>query len=611
MFRINNSSQVARKFKDARREKGLAYVAILILVAIMSTLGLSFLHMTVTGMRVALNRGEYIQADYLAETAVNHAMWRLLNEPGFPKKNDVYYMHSLGSDRYGYKVIRPTATTFAGIATVGAVGDNWVLQRNVPYIIPENVMTVYCDTNTWEHPYRRMVGASFDPPRPTFNIFINNVPWVELEGHPFSDEFVVALMDGANFVELGVWNGQSWGNLLTFLPGTSKKDHKCFDIAYDTYTGNALVFGYDDNQKGIVLYTVWDGSNWTAPAMAFDTGSGKEIRYIDAKGSPTSGEILIAVLDQDKDITLHRWDGTSFVKLVTLETDAALDTGMVVNITYEQQSGEAVIVWGQNGSAACKFVTWDGFSLSATNDLPPFTDDGQTIRMAADTTSDTILLMAIDKAKDVHAAVWDGSSWTDSYRFETDAEDTKYINCDAAWEGSGGEALAVWGNRSGAIVQYIRWVKGAALSSCTVENGPGFQDNIRSVRMCSLPGSDRIVLACNNKSEELRYSLWDGDRFRGNPALLLTAAQPSEERLPYDIDFSNYLAGPTAEPLPNPSISSNLCDGIVGYWELDETTGTVASDSSYNGHNGTLVNMDSVKRLGYGSHRGRLGLRWE
>ena len=86
MFRINNSSQVARKFKDARREKGLAYVAILILVAIMSTLGLSFLHMTVTGMRVALNRGEYIQADYLAETAVNHAMWRLLNEPGFPEK---------------------------------------------------------------------------------------------------------------------------------------------------------------------------------------------------------------------------------------------------------------------------------------------------------------------------------------------------------------------------------------------------------------------------------------------------------------------------------------------------------------------------------------------
>ena len=118
------------------------------------------------------------------------------------------------------------------------------------------------------------------------------------------------------------------GENLPFIWGTSKKDHKCFDIAYDTYTGNALVFGYNDNQKGIVMYTVWDGSNWMFPAQAFDTGGGKEIRYIDAKGSPTSGEILIAVLDKDKDITLHRWDGTSFAQLAILETDAAEDEGM-------------------------------------------------------------------------------------------------------------------------------------------------------------------------------------------------------------------------------------------------------------------------------------------
>jgi hypothetical protein len=39
--------------------------------------------------------------------------------------------------------------------------------------------------------------------------------------------------------------------------------------------------------------------------------------------------------------------------------------------------------------------------------------------------------------------------------------------------------------------------------------------------------------------------------------------------------------------------SGSICDGLVGYWELNEATGsTVASDSSGNSNNGTLTSMD-------------------
>jgi hypothetical protein len=38
--------------------------------------------------------------------------------------------------------------------------------------------------------------------------------------------------------------------------------------------------------------------------------------------------------------------------------------------------------------------------------------------------------------------------------------------------------------------------------------------------------------------------------------------------------------------------SDSLCDGLAGYWKLDETSGTVASDSSGSGNQGTLNNMD-------------------
>ena len=54
---------------------------------------------------------------------------------GFPGPN-VYTMHSLAGGRYGYKIRRHTDTTFATIATVGAIGESVVNQSYVLYIKP-------------------------------------------------------------------------------------------------------------------------------------------------------------------------------------------------------------------------------------------------------------------------------------------------------------------------------------------------------------------------------------------------------------------------------------------------------------------------------------------
>ena len=99
----------------------MALAVIIFLVAIISAVGLAFLYRVGALTASSTGHGSGMQAEYLAESAANHAIWRLLNEPGFPDKEDVYYMHSLGSGRYGYKVRKPTATTFAAVATVGGV----------------------------------------------------------------------------------------------------------------------------------------------------------------------------------------------------------------------------------------------------------------------------------------------------------------------------------------------------------------------------------------------------------------------------------------------------------------------------------------------------------
>ena len=37
-------------------------------------------------------------------------------------------------------------------------------------------------------------------------------------------------------------------------------------------------------------------------------------------------------------------------------------------------------------------------------------------------------------------------------------------------------------------------------------------------------------------------------------------------------------------------VNGSLTEGLVGWWKFDETDGTVASDSSGNGNDGTLTN---------------------
>jgi hypothetical protein len=63
------------------KQSGMAYVALLILLAIISTLGFAFLFKVGTLTSATMTRSTGMQAHYLAEAAVNHAMWRLLNEP--------------------------------------------------------------------------------------------------------------------------------------------------------------------------------------------------------------------------------------------------------------------------------------------------------------------------------------------------------------------------------------------------------------------------------------------------------------------------------------------------------------------------------------------------
>ena len=146
-------SEFAKKIAH-KKEAGLALIWVLMVLSVTSALSLAFLQKVSIGVATTGTRSDSIQAQYLAEAAANHAMWRLLNQDTFPAASDVYYMHSLGNGRYGYKVRRHTDTTFATIAVVGGVGDAVVQQSYVLY-----VDTKWYDPD-WK--YRQKISISAD-----------------------------------------------------------------------------------------------------------------------------------------------------------------------------------------------------------------------------------------------------------------------------------------------------------------------------------------------------------------------------------------------------------------------------------------------------------------
>ena len=124
-------------------ERGSSYVAVLVLVAALSATALAFVNRVAVQTGSAQLEWERSQADYMACAAVNHAMWRLVNDATFVASADPsryvmhdYTFHSIYKGRYGYMVRPHTSRTFATIAAIGIFGDAVAERRHVICLDP-------------------------------------------------------------------------------------------------------------------------------------------------------------------------------------------------------------------------------------------------------------------------------------------------------------------------------------------------------------------------------------------------------------------------------------------------------------------------------------------
>ncbi|MFH1490275.1 MAG: hypothetical protein ABII06_15325 [Pseudomonadota bacterium] len=529
--RFSNSPQVADKSRSKtliREEKGIAFITILLLLALTSALSLAFLQKASIGTSAVVSRGETMQAHYLAESAANHALWRLLNDPAFSPSETVYTMHSLGNGRYGYKVRKPTLTKFGTVATVGGVSNAVTNQSYVQYLKPYNIITAYDKSSQAIPKQRRLLGATWADPSDTVNDGPDSAKWLVLQGSPKKKEIIMGTLDAENDINLAVWDGTSWAHLNEFTT-SSNAAYRCLDIAYENLAGKALVVGRYA-ASGDVRYNIWDGNDWVFATAQIDANltPGSSLQHVDMASRPNSDEILIALAQFDNDLKVVQWNGSSFIDHG--EIDTAMENNEVggVEIVYEQQSGDALVLWGHSDAHQVYYSVWSGASLSPVGQVPfDFGKVPKVIRAAADPNSDFIFIAALDDSEDLNVAVWNGEAWIDSRELETSCYNDSEQVFDIAWEHSGEEVVITWAPSSGNKVRYFKWPKGTALSGHAVQNGPDFQATPHLVRLSPIAGTEKIVLLVKNASNELRYSLWTGNRFLGDPAILLESGLES------------------------------------------------------------------------------------
>lgn len=515
----------------------MAYLAVLLLAALLTTIALTFLESVHSRTRGTVSRNRDMTAYYLAEAATQHAKWRILNEPGFPARSDVYTMRKFGEGRYGYRVVAPTATKPGSILAVGALPGGHVARRNQVLRVPSRVAAVYGVATTNFPQHRRLVGASWGGPGSTLDIGTKEPHWMEMKGSPTRNEIVLGELDETGKVRLCIWKPAGWGNSL-LLTSKGETAYKAFDVAYESLSGDAVAVGRDTDLALFEGYNtaVWNGASWTVP-LAISLGLGNTIRYLTMEPDPTSDEILLPYVTAKKEVFFARWNGASVASVSRIETGARAGSGALVDAAYEGLSGEALVVWS-SGDGRCYSRVWDGAVLAAATVLPNFGSAGRTIRMAADPASDSIMVAVGDEDGDINLVVWNGSGWGESREIETEARQNANFTrelFDLAWSPARAGGMIAWQSSTTTRARILRWQGGASLAARSIENGPELQAEPRAIRLAVVPGTDRIVLLGLNSAQDLYYSLWNGTRFVPSTPILLESNVSWAEDLPFAV----------------------------------------------------------------------------
>jgi len=305
------------------------------------------------------------------------------------------------------------------------------------------------DTATW--------GSQSEMATAGSSVRFTRVAYCPIENRSF-EKIVVTLSDDG-YLDAYVWDGTAWSvtNDLANV-GTTANAYKCFDIAYEKTSGEALlVYSAAPATNLRVGYKTWSfTSGWSSESTyVIASGTAQTAYWISTASKPTSGanEIAVGVLGDSTSLDAYGliWNGASFSSQQLLTGTVTIATEECIAVAYEQSSGYATFV-SSTGNNAFSWQ-WSGTAWDASATTFDLSGNGQPhwFTLKANPINDELFAVSLDHQIDLNTAYWSGTAWTLHTEHDADVDSDAQRCADFAWEPTGSKGLLVWGTTTGQI----------------------------------------------------------------------------------------------------------------------------------------------------------------
>jgi hypothetical protein len=353
--------------------------------------------------------------------------------------------------------------------------------------------------------------------------------WFDIEsGTVRKNEKILAVLDSGLDINVQVSDGKSWSAELELINVASFADYKCFDLAYESKSGDALLVYYNKSNGNTPNYRIWNGTEWSNEWNASINGT-DDIYWIVLASDPNSNEILMVTLNSTNGIWAQVWNGEADVwgNVQLIDTAASQTAYQCFDVVYESQSGYGFIAWANN-SIDLKYKRWKGENGNWTESSDSWGEAESNvywIKLASEPNSNYILAAEVNDLNRINATVWDGGTWGADEMI--DNVEVYQSRCfDVAWESkSNREGLVVFGYSIDDAPHY-RNVTDTTINSTdssAIDANPIPSDGDPNwIILKSDPQSDNIMmmyLVNDPGLDDIGVELWNGTLWEKNQSI--------------------------------------------------------------------------------------------